>query len=357
MSSSSQKDVSYDELSSLYEACLLDYRKVSETPKENRNNADFCRQSLQARVELLGAVQCAAMEAGPDNRYLAQALLEQTTRDLDQDAASPEQVQALETLLPKMDAQVKRLPLQKVQVDVDSFFQVYPECKRVDDSDESDSDSSEDEEEGSATRHRKKKPTVAAIGGAKNDANGRPVPTAPSNPYASKKNSDARGQGATSNQSAIDLTEDSAEATSAYDPSFNPAPAHYHPPNYQQPQRSAPPVQQQSWEGQQRMPPPAQQSWAGQQPQPRMAPSAQQAWEDHNRKQNPFQTAREFAFAGDQANSNDPAPQQAMGYNPYAQQQPNSPPPEQPIIRDSLKRKFQPPKRVAATSKSGGEVG
>ena len=152
MASSSEDTASYEELSTLYEACLLNYRQVCENSKENSRNADFVGQSLAARVALRSAVQCAAAQQDPVQ--FAQALLERTTLDLDEDAASPEQVQAIENLLPKKE-DAKRVLLPKIDVDVDSFFEVYPECERLH-RQESESDSSEDEGESRAWQSNEK---------------------------------------------------------------------------------------------------------------------------------------------------------------------------------------------------------
>ena len=93
-------------------------------------------------------------------------------------------------------------------------------------------------------------------------------------------------------------------------------------------------------------------------PDPSTAPSfsSSSSWEDH-RNQNPFQTAREYAQVdtGSGGVSNNDNGQNhhtssrppSRGYNPYAKQQQTqsneSPPPPKVAIRDSLKRKFQPP--------------
>lgn len=81
------------------------------------------------------------------------------------------------------------------------------------------------------------------------------------------------------------------------------------------------------------------------------------AWDSFRSQQNPFQTARELAQVGGNNDHNmesrneyqhQPTQyQQQQQHNPYARQ-PQAPPQEQlrgPNIPDSLKRKFQPPKR------------
>jgi hypothetical protein len=118
---------------------------------------------------------------------------------------------------------------------------------------------------------------------------------------------------------------------------------------------------------------------------------ATRSWEDHHRQQNPFQTAREYAMANKNSNARAtnvqhfcqhnghdsvprtvldpsenlqtiPPPPQPMipassnpyGNNPYhhrSDPEPSSSPfPPAPVIRDSLKRKFQPPKLGATVT-------
>ena len=157
------------------------------------------------------------------------------------------------------------------------------------------------------------------------------------NPYASKQSS--RDVRSSANHAEVDLTKDADSVTPQS--------------SYQQEQLIYPPPPTTTFHA------PAQNQHT--------LPAAQQSWDEHTRDQNPFQTAREYSWAGKDDVHHQPAPgykdvhhPPAPGYNPYAQPPPppdnNPPPPEQPMIRESLKRKFQPPNKRAAVANRAGEV-
>ena len=354
--SSSDMTASYEELSTLYEACLLDYRQVVDCEK-SQENADFGR-TLTARVALQSAVQCAAAAAAtsrPHPAAAAQALWKRTTLDLDEDAASAEQVLALENLRKKESSAERLLSLPKVEVDVDAFFEVYPECGRLLCREESGSDSSEDEDEAyerhSHEKHRRRvekgdsSKRVHVVGQnvvlASQEEPKQEAPRTTVNPYASRQV--PRNVLLATNHVEVDLTKGTES------------------------------VAKQSWYRQEQQqlinPPPATTYHAPAQnhhPNPRPPAATPQSWDDHARGQgNPFQTARECNLAD---NRTDETTQHRTptSYNPYAQKQQQQQPtknnnsnnsrPPQPLIRESLKRKFQPPNKRVTTNRVGGEV-
>jgi hypothetical protein len=386
-----------------FEDLLLKYRKVLEKFESNQNQQDenvlnkLTAAAVAARTARIGALQCALQDASSSNMEMGALgqLMEHVQVEMERDATSIEQMKALDAMIPKLNKNVPRLALQPVQVDVDAFFEDYPECIPPDwnqaeseSEDEGDSyrksqDSSRRTKQHDDTSSRQVK--VAAQQAHAQDApQQRPTcaaaqiqrpTTARPNPYATKPKVAAVAAA----PAPIDLTtqHNAPNQQPAFHHSHQQQNQHRHqPPPRPPPQKYAPP-------------PPT----SYQRPMPPLrnnpADSRQTAWDDHCTSNNPFQTAREYARADDggggkknqdQYNNNNynrggdaqvsnpypqqvPPPQQQQPYrpqapvggggggynNPYARAGSENPAPEQPLIRESLKRKFVLPKRGSAS--------
>lgn len=417
-----------------YEDWLLKYRKATEKfedlsvsneqqqqqPNNESQNALLGKHTaaaLAVRAGLAGTLQCAITDTQFNSMVdvdAARQLYYQARMQMERDVTSAVQMKALDTMIPTLkNNDTKRLPLQSVQVDVDAFFEEFPECIRSDWNDpESESEEEEEDDDNVRDRdsRRKERPRKSDTNRQQQDVPApaphqqhqpetrnmppqRPAPAC-SNPYAARArqetipNHPQQQQQHVSPYHTVDLTTTNrqnvpTQAQMQAPPLFQQS-YHQQPQQQQQPGPSDPPPTAH----QRRPPPPAQ--------------GSHQAWDDHQSK-NPFQTAREYAGAADKKEKRGPstnvhqqqhhqqpqyqqpppppphyqqhqqqqhqqqqhAPQPPGGYhNPYGNTAPaaaggwdpnnnnhNDPPADQQpthAIRDSLKRKFQIPKRGAA---------
>ena len=329
MSRESSRKISY---ATLYEEWLLKHGDTKERLKNGREKDEQVHELVSAAISanagLVGSLQCALMEEAHDIEALTE-LWDQTLWEIDGGSAA--QVESLLSLTNASDD--GKLAMHNAadlkddgSADVDAFFEDYPECVRQD-WDDSDSDESDDE--------------VQEI---------QPPP---------KKMASSSLQSFPQHQDMDVVAVEQVQASQAEShfsytepsqvPIDVPAARMGHPHN--------PYLQQNSH-----------QMAAMNPPQPSMPMQQEQAgcarynaweqsnnnssWEDFRSQQNPFQTAREFAqicHESEQQQGND---YQALNqqYNAYKKQEPE---PQQPIrgphIPDSLKRKFQPPKRGEQT--------
>lgn len=303
----------------LYEDWLLQSRRIdAEIARTDASDATrlqaLAGHSLVARVGLLGTVQASGMD------------MSVCTSRMEKEAAKETHQKAVRSLLTaRMDAiihcqqrrqsSMRRQATVREEPDVEAFLEAYPECRKAE-ADESDDETSENGEEMVPTQHA----SVRA-----------PVNVYPTMDYQSQQHQ----------QQTVAVT-------------TNP----YHAQSGQYPPQPPPHRQQH------------------QQPPPTFAPptthlhtktvSSASSWNDqqHGVGQNPFQTATEYARAGgggeplkeQQQHSRHVYPQppsqqqpQQQHYNPYAANHSNSPPPPPaPMIRESLKRKYQLPVRIGA---------
>lgn len=419
MADASGTAVSQADHAVLYEDWLLKYRKVTdrfdEDSKRNQQKEDgenvllgkLTAEAVAVRAGRMGDLQCAVKDAKADDVDAVRKLMNQVQMQVERDATSVEQMKALDTMIPKFGG-TQRLPLQSVEVDVDGFFEEFPECVRSDWNDpesESEDDDDEDDDDRKERDSKRKKRPRSADTNRQQDVppppqpetrempQQRPTTAARPNPYAARPRQEtANLQQQNANQyNTVDL---STTTTNRQNVPTQTPPFHQ---SYPDPQsrpvdltttttnhQNVPPPQtqpfRQSYPRPGPGPPPSAHQRRAPPPPPPPNPSMQgsrQAWDDHQSK-NPFQSAREYAWAEDGAqkkeNKGAPTnpqqhqyrqppqqhqqqhqPQPPGGYhNPYANTAPgmdhnnNNPPPDQPIIRDSLKRKFQIPKRGAS---------
>lgn len=331
MSSASSKTINF---ATLYEELLLKYGDAKERLKncENDEENELVSTALPTRAALGASLQCALMKETQNLEALAE-LWDQTMWETDGDAAA--QVGPLLSLAnAPNDGKVTAMLQQAGKAsyknngtaNVDAFFEDYPECARQE-WDDSDSDESDDE-----LQEAKKMPA----------------------------NTENRTSPQLEDMDVVVMEKvvqpSQAESHFSYTEPAAPVPAPMGAPQN-------PYLQQQNTHAPQ--PPPRQpqyqqqpggtrhNAWEQQQQQQQSNNSA--AWDSFHSQQNPFQTAREFAQVGGdsgpsyhQGNDYQSMNQQQQQYNPYAKQQPPQEPQQQiraPNIPDSLKRKFQPPKR------------
>jgi len=318
MDSTNYHSLTSQDHATIYEDWLLRYRKIVES---DDNEVDVI-QALTVRAGRLGALQSADKE-----EPFVQELLEQVQLEMDQDVQH-EMKHWDKMVLQWKNNDKERLPLQEVSVDVDAFFEEYPQCIRADWSDEDSSDEEEEIDEKKETMRPRKKPNEKHPQPPTSTFSEQKMPpqrsaTAPNgNPYAMNSHQ-TRPKDPPPQQPPP-----SQQQTGA----FQYTPVDLTGPDHSQPAPRAPPPVQYA---------------------PPSAPPAvvvqQSSWDDR-RNRNPFQTAREYAWAGGNKDNNQLPQQQQGACNPYARAASlESPPPEQPVIRESLKRKFQPPKRVASS--------
>jgi hypothetical protein len=335
MSRKQPRKVSY---ATLYEEWLLKNSKVKEQLKSDEIDEarahEFMSDALAARTGLGTSLQCALMNETHDIEALTE-LWNQTLWETDEDAAS--QVTHFLPLFKSLNDN-KGLKMKNAAEDIedtksaniDAFFDDYPKCVRQDWED-SESDESDDDEERVQPQSKK-------------------MATAPA--------SDERSA-LPSTQQRSDLAvvvekvqPSQAESHFSY---TEPAPmaAPQNPYGQQQPTFQAappPPLMHQQQRQQQQTVSSRYNTWEQN--------SNNASWDDFRSQQNPFQTARELAqVGGDNNNSQQQGndyrsmnqQQQQQHHNPYARQ-PQQQEPQHiraPNIPDSLKRKFQPPKRGA----------
>jgi hypothetical protein len=355
-SDASEAKPSQYEYATLYEEWLLQQKNAGNADTSSAKNLNYASR-LAARAGIMGAMQCAIMDKPPNETtdFLRGLLRRMDLEDNDTMAAYCVPVDPQQDERPR-----NKDTARQVVVDVDTFFDTYPECIKegwdtyVESESDSDDDT-DDEAEASQQTRRKKRPrsTETSLPAKLPDH----VPPAPvNNPYqGSKKN----------------LHQPQPESFPIHDqiqnqPFLNSNQQHQNLPPF--PYNNRQPTRQ---DNSSRM----NYSNNG----INSNPNNTQCWEDHCQKQNPFQTAREYAQAtGDYAppplqqqqqqqnyqrslNNHQTPYQKSMNHNPYdnnpyQQQQepqeedPNSPLLQGPIIRDSLKRKFQPPKRGASSA-------
>lgn len=335
MSSKPSEKISY---ATLYEEWLLKNSEAKERLKngeiDETQAREFLSAAIAARTGLAGSLQCALMEKSHDVEALTE-LWNQTIWESDEDAAA--QVRSLLPLIQASnDYKIQNEADAKdddESANVDSFFEDYPECVRQD-WEESDSDESDDEEVQEVQHQSKKVATSAA------PAFDRPQP------QSSPQHLDM--------EVVVEKVQPSqAESHFSY---TEPAPTMAAPQNPYMQQNSHQVV---TSNASQAPPMPMQQQQQRQTAGARYNTWEQSnnnntaSWDDFRSQQNPFQTARELAQIG-----GDSEPQQQQGnnyqsmnhqqqqHNPYAR-----PPQQEPQqvraanIPDSLKRKFQPPKR------------
>jgi hypothetical protein len=327
MAREASKKVSYE---TLYEEWLLKSVKAKNGPRNDEIDEFVSTATCTtARAGLEASLQCALLDGTDDIQALAE-LFNQTLWETDGEAAA-----RVEILLPLLKASdddkgtaMKNAadPLKDHgTADIDAFFDDHPKCVRQDWED-SESDESDDEEvqplskkvatfvtstferpaQPSLPRHLDDEVLVEKVQQSQSDfsyTESAPV-AAPQNPYAQQRNNF---------QSAL-------------------------PPPPMQQRKQATGSRYSTWE--------------------QSNNNNSYSWDDFRSQQNPFQTARELAQAagggGVGGGENNDSPQgsdyrsmnQQHQHNPYARPpQPESQQFRPQSIPDSLKRKFQPPKR------------
>ena len=319
----------------LYEEWLLQAQQQQQNANDNNNNSYVSAMAM--RAGRLGAMQCAIMDSATEKTDFLSGLLKRM--ELDEDLVVVDKNKKnnshnqrmlplpLATLEQNTSCKKKNNERNLASVaDVDAFFEAYPECIRPGWEEYDDTSSSSSEEEELRPSRRKKRPLE------KEKTPPAKLPEVAAPPHANYQS-----------HSFSHLQQKPFGMESK------------HSNNY--------PQQQQ------------------QQQQPQPIYNATQTWEETHPQQeiSAFQTAKEFAQSnGDyvppphrqqhQQRTSTNSVNEYHQYNPYQQQQPqeheppsNSPlvKPQGPLIRDSLKRKFQPPKRGAAAASNnsrGGEV-
>jgi fidgetin-like protein 1 len=398
--------LSDEDYENLYEASLLEYNRALEaltTAAANENDdgtndnedddKDRRRQSHQdlasrlvlARSERMGVLAHCARHT---KSLHALALLHHVQKQASEDAASHASLFGRAFRPPPAlfdNGTTSRRTLEaesdeeEIDPDIDAFFRDYPSAMKKDDDDD-ESDDSEPEEDGGSDG------SVQCLGAKKRPATIGVQSTTLREQQDSQQPS--YGEPPTRGQDEFHPASSKQQSSSGpfqYTPQEPPASTQSLPDSDAPPQPPAvPPLPDaRGWQQQQPRPrPPAeQQHWTSGAETAGNAAARQAAWDRHH-AQNPFQTAREFAQAsgGDPATGVDPAsakppppppppaarhsvppttlppppaPQQqcaptysSVGYNPYLKQNTDAPAPEPqpPAIRDSLRRKFQPPK-------------
>jgi hypothetical protein len=148
------------------EEWLAQYRHVQDSLDDDAGDVAF---ALVTRAGRLGALQCALDGDNDDEDHettlpsMIRTFLEQTQHEMDCDAASAQQLELLELLAPQAATTTTTKTTTTSQnaasqttsctdVDVDAFFEEYPECTRSDwdqvcNNEVSDSEEDSDEEE------------------------------------------------------------------------------------------------------------------------------------------------------------------------------------------------------------------
>ncbi len=339
MASIKNKDapLSAQEEAFLYEMALFDYRNSlptttstndTTTTKEDR----FCRQ-FSARINLMCAV------------HNNPVFRERTVQDLEEESDS--YAQLMESIfVPKSRRQRNQQQLTPVSVDVDAFFEMYPECMRQ--PDDHDDESSEDELE-----ERTEQPEVVFMetNKAKRIATDKPHTSVnnyhqkpANNPYTSRQHTERHSQVTNPSLSPVDHSVSYQHRPgSRQDPTTKTNSSS----NIQNPFQTARDVSlapelsgnasthhQQQYSNNNNPP---------------IHPSTEHTNVNNHRTHNPYTPHNNFqttATSWDQPPYAPPTNGPPGGYNPYQHNCPSlsSPPPPPPMeIRDSLKRKFVPP--------------
>ena len=386
-----------------HEEWLLRHQQVQEaalqTTNDNNNHKSQFRltQSIVTRAGRLGALQCAALDNSSNNKMI-HSYLATTQAALDQDTQVTCTQLLQHVVVSKVISQnisdpaaVDSTPSSKEEeemvIDLDAFFDDYPECRRKDhhccgsDSDDDGYDSSSDED--------KPKKVATTTRGT--------MTTVPYPPPLHNSNRPQQSQTQSQSQSHP-YPQSQAQPQQNHRPASSSSGAFsYTPPDDPLNSSSSgrPTTTQNLKKNQQQRPP----SYSNHNPvqNPYAASTSRAAnqnhgrynhnhnntsmknhhqassWDDHVQQQNPFQTAREFAQAG--GNDDEQAQNQQNHYtaqtttsystNPYHNNNaPQPPQPEEslqpggPHIPDSLKRKFQPPtKRNSTTTTTSNKPG
>ena len=326
----------HEEWHSLYRKALL-------------NGDDSVSFQLITRAGRIGTLQCAALST-KDNSHSIQALLRHTQEEMDVDAGTSSRslFRQLERNITSVPSKEK--PTSATQLDVDAFFEEYPECQKQNWDDKDYQESSDDESEEEDENLIKSRPNKDAkimqsdpfIPQQTINAQGNRL----ANPYHKAQTKHPVGP-----QRAVDLTRESNDAF------------RYTPASQQQSQERAPPLGHQfhpTNSGRNTLPDKRQAHRNTNYVAPSTNTGQYSSWENHQNHQNPFQTAREMAQIEEPSNNDQKSSWNEQkvnnNRNPYVAHQPPSA--EDTIIRggpsipESLKRKFQPPKRVGESSKT-----
>ncbi len=341
-----------------------DVNKAEKTSNANNNELqkDLVTRMVAMRAGRLGSLQCALMEE-TENVELMQAFYQFTKTEMEADrSAMGAEMKALEAFLPNLNdliAAASATNLLDVDVDEDAFFEEYPECLRESyiDSDTSDSDEAEDDDD-SAHRYDANQDSKPKSKKSRASSEAMKVDDMKQKSSGVKQSTSTTGESRhpmshLQQQEAADFTKARTKAPSNEN-------SHVHNPyDRTMPRSHAPPMN------------------AGDTPNysfpsaphtgvplgATQAPNNKsQSWEDLRNQNNPFQSAREYGQRAPTVDQHDEcAPPAASSFslarNPYStmestmtrgddgQQDPMNR--GQPI-RDSLKRKFQPPKRASA---------
>eukprot|EP00980_Cylindrotheca_fusiformis_P017813 scaffold5631_cov117-Cylindrotheca_fusiformis.AAC.1 len=311
---------------------------------------------LVTRSGSLGSLQCALFEQYESNASV-DTFFRQTLEDMTIEAASTlPRLQPLTTPSQRRQQTSTDSRSQISSLDIDAFFEEYPECMKsnwdpiadIDSADDSDDDQPNVEyarpQEQAVCREAEpylQKPLLAQQQNSNHQQpKSTPLPTATANPYSKIVNSDQNRR------------------TTCEDPN-----------EFQYTQEK---LQQDSWTD-------ASKSNTNRDSLPRRNPYDQTlqrnqstSWENHESQQNPFQTAREFAQIGGQSKAHTAQPRlqdpsnhwdQSNDYrneNPYASEHRESsntaPMHGGPSIPDSLKRKFQLPKKGHDSGKQNSKT-
>ncbi|CAJ1969426.1 unnamed protein product [Cylindrotheca closterium] len=350
----------------------MDYESLNEELisiyQKNSKNSDGFADQILSRAARLGVLQAAMLEdsnATIDPSIVA--LLSQTIEEVT--IAATANSQALENYLPVRQAPQEGFGSREISsLDAEGFFEEYPECMKVlpetDSTSDSDSDDSSVVEVVSSRRPRKNlklgnpqqelklSSTQTKNNSVQNASISAPPPQQSrpiSNPYQKRAqpNINNRGLDSRSNPYAKNAAQSNAfvytqETQDQSDTAVRKTASNSQLRQHHQQQHHA-----------------------------YGNPIANSSWDNHQQQQNPFQTAKEIAHGNDNQNNyhQHAPPTSNDGWNRYSDPNDrygnphNAYPPLQeevetaehggPSIPDSLKRKFQPPKRVENSQRGG----
>ena len=330
--------------------------------------------TIAARAGRLGALTCASLE---EPGTAIDEYLNHTQRELDRHAASKKQIQLLECLCPTLPCTSDENQSSILDVDVDAFFDEYPECMRSDwgklkneEDDEEEDDEESDIDDCENERPAKKPPSGGHAPKSVLGDSAGPF-TLCERFYQSSATSIDQEQNPFQESRKPTSYEANTRSRNPYSQpleknQFSYTPASQPPPNHP----SAASSSSSSWDNNNSTHASSKPYTSSYTFQRDMARSSNQAisrpassnnhsaWEDHCKQQNPFQTAREFAQAGGDNNNEETSKRNQPiirsrgpeGHgNPYLRQTlpvDKSNPVGGHSIPESLKRKFQVPKRT-----------
>ena len=183
---SSSLPSSFDDDAIRHEEWLFQYSKLQEELDNDdvdtmSNNGELLGKAIMCRAGRLGSLQIASSKArgqrrlenadGTDTKTMwIESLLDATRREMDVDAASPKQLALLERLLvleeennddsdkkKKKDDKLRQQEDQfDVQLNVDAFFDEYPECRKENYNSYDINSSSDDDDDDDVMETRKK---------------------------------------------------------------------------------------------------------------------------------------------------------------------------------------------------------